>query len=61
MYTKVTAKEWCMSLFLLIKIRGDYMDNNSQLQALIEGNKYKNAMDHLRIVEMVLQIDNKKH
>ncbi|WP_369436036.1 hypothetical protein [Lysinibacillus fusiformis] len=36
------------------------MDNNSQLQALIEGNKYKNAMDHLRIVEMVLQIDNKK-
>lgn len=36
------------------------MDNNNQLQALIEGNKCDNAKDHLRIVEMVLQIDNKK-
>lgn len=35
------------------------MDNN-KLQALIEGNKCDNAKDHLRIVEMVLQINNKK-
>ncbi|MDD1503508.1 hypothetical protein PVA17_12145 [Lysinibacillus sp. CNPSo 3705] len=35
------------------------MDNN-KLQALIKVNNCDNAKDHLRIVEMVLQIDNKK-
>lgn len=47
-----------VSLFLLIKIRGDYMDNNNQLQALIEDYRSDYTKDHLRIIEMVLQIEN---
>lgn len=31
-----------------------------QLQVLVEGNKCDNAKDHLHIIEMVLQIDDKK-
>ncbi|MFC9540832.1 hypothetical protein ACFTQ7_13205 [Lysinibacillus sp. NPDC056959] len=36
------------------------MDNKNQLQALIEDYRKDNAKDHLRIIEMVLKVDNKK-
>ncbi|MGE7942740.1 hypothetical protein ACQKNB_11700 [Lysinibacillus xylanilyticus] len=34
------------------------MDNNNQLQALIEGSRSDYTKDHLRIIEMVIQIEN---
>lgn len=41
------------------------MDNNNQLQkqlqALVEEYRNDNAKDHLHIIEMVLQINNKRH
>lgn len=36
------------------------MDKNNQLLALIEDYRKDNAKDHLRIIETVLQINNKK-